>query len=175
MGTGGWLWWIELQLLPNTLPDLIIHVSPIPVHSLKQLLHFQLCIAKFTLVRCFARVPEAGGGTAVQEHQGARSYPTCASSGHPGSRACVFIKMLSAFSVQFPGKCPHVFSAGGREEQHALPRLLREWGSCSKSSGEPGICACTVALHANSGIPDDIEPLLCNALALSALKNLRMM
>lgn len=52
------------------------------------------------------------------------------------------------------------------EEQHALPRLLRAWGSCSKSSGEPGISACTVALHAYSGIPDDIEPLLCNALAL---------
>lgn len=115
MGTGGWLWWIELRLLPNTLLDFIIHISPIPVHSLKQLLPLQLCITKITLVRCFAHVLEAGGGAVVQGHQGARSHPTHASSGCPGLRACAFIKQtLSPFSVQFPVECPHVFSAGGR-------------------------------------------------------------
>lgn len=128
MGTGGWLRWIELQLLPNTLPDFIIHVSPVPVHSLKQLLRLQLCVAEFTLTHCFARVPEAGGGAAVREHQGARSYPTRTSSGRPGSRACAFVKMLSPFSVPFPDKCPRVFSAGGRAGTACTSQVAQRTG-----------------------------------------------
>lgn len=48
----------------------------------------------------------------------------------------------------------------------ALPRLLRGRGSCRSSSGEPGSCAHTVALHGARRLADVVQPLLCNALPL---------
>lgn len=120
------------------------------------------------LLRCFTRVAEAGGGTALREHQGAAS-PRPAPLQVPWLKgSCVYKTDAVTLLCAVSRRAPRVVGAGGREEQRAFPGLLREGGGCSGSSGEPGVCACTGALHVCSQTFQMISNLCFVTLWLSA-------